>query len=135
MKIVKVMFTNYIVNMQETSEKVYYYRCEFDSIKPSNMVVVYSNNKQLGIGTVLAVYDDTFENAGIANRATAYVVSIIDISAIVAREEAKARREYLTKKLEEKRAAMEDLLIYKALAAEDAEAAAMLTELKQLEIK
>jgi len=118
-------------NTPEGLVQSYAFKNTNPNIKEGDFVVVNSRNG-LGIGIVVQVIEDTFENAEIVNKATNYVVDKFSVDSIRAVKEAEERRKYLKLKLEEKKAKMEDYIIYKAIANEDAEAAKMLEELKAL---
>lgn len=135
-----IALVKYTGNYRETVDKLsdiekeldaYSFRNEIADLKEGDFVVVQSKNG-LGIGLVTRLLDNTFENSGYANKATAYTVDKVDVTSLIAREEAKARRVWLERELKRKKAEMEDVLIFKVLADSDPEAAKMLEELKQL---
>jgi len=133
-KLVRVNFTADIQESVDSTDisiaKDYVYKCDIN-VNKGELVVVNSRNG-LGIAIVNKVFEDTFENANLANKAKSWVVDVIDISRELGRLAAEERRDYLKAKLQEKKNMMEDYLIYKAIASEDSEAAAMLEELKRL---
>lgn len=96
-----------------------------------SMVVVKSANG-FGLAYVKEVYANTFENAEIANKATAWVVDKVDLTDYNQRTQEEQRRKWLIKQLNEKKSKMQDVIIYEALAERDIEAKKLLDELKLL---
>ena len=104
-------------------------------VKKGDLLVVESRE---GLQLVRATIDSyerdlTPEIVTKANRAKAWVVNYVDETKHNLRKEATQRREFLKQQLEERKAAMEEIAIYKMLADSDPEAAKLLNELQDID--
>ena len=98
------------------------------------LVVVDSSNG-LGLGRVVKVYDkDIKDKEAIAryNKATAWIVNIVNTTAQDMRKDSSERKEFILKELAERKEQMEEIAIFEMLAKTDPEAGKLLEELKEL---
>ncbi len=95
-------------------------------------LVVYHSHKGMGIGTVKKAFINNFENAEEISKATAWIVNVVDQTDHLNRVKATAKREYILKQLEERKAAMEASQVYELLGSVDPIAKKLLKQLKKL---
>jgi len=96
--------------------------------------VVVDSKNGMGIGVITNIYslELSQDNMEAANRATAWVVDIINMKAHIKRIEATERRKFIIAELEERKKAIEEKAVYQMLAATDPTAAKLLKELDRL---
>lgn len=115
------------------SYTVYHYRTPKElEVKEGDFVVVMSSSG-LGIGYVVGVLENKFENASKANEATAWVITPVDLSTHQLRVEAEEKKEYIKTQLEEERRKYEDIAVYKMMAKDNPKAKALLDSLAKLQ--
>jgi len=114
--------------------KKYFFKTTIDSLKPGDYVIVDAKTG-LNIVEVVRVYRRSLysESINAFNRAKAWVVDKINMEEHNKRIEATQRKKFIVTQLKERREQMEEIAIYKMLAKQDKEAAALLDELQQLE--
>lgn len=125
-----------VVSAVGMSDPLYigFYKIDADIKVEKDDLIVVETGYGLEIVTVIEFYERSLEveTMKIFNNAIAWVVDKIDESRQKQRREATERRKFITKQLEEKKEAMEEIAIYKMLAESDPDAAKLLEELKQL---
>jgi len=118
----------------ELSLSTYYFKTSIKALAVGDLVVVESKQ---GLGLVRVVATpierslDT-EIIGKFNQAKAWVVNKVDTAMHDQRREATERKKFIMEQLAERREAMEEVAIYKILAASDPDAAKLLEELEGL---
>jgi len=145
-KKVKTMRTNKDVNFIGGQYKVvkvcyldsplseYNFKVDVDTeVEKDNLLVVESTNGY-GLVTVVEVLANNIDNAEEVNKATAWVVSKVDITRQEARKEATRQRAYIIKQLEERKKAVESVNMYALLAEADPEAKKLLADLKKIDL-
>lgn len=108
------------------TDKAYEYACYDSSIEVNDCVVVKSAHHGLGIGVV----SNFTENVG--QDIIREIVCKADFSAYKARIAARKRRDEIRKQMARRAAQMQEIAMYKLLAAEDAEMATLVKEYSEL---
>jgi acetolactate synthase small subunit len=93
-------------------------------------LVVVDSDGTFKLAKVVAVFEDHFTNAQKVNKATKWVVDVVNLTAYNARRMADESLTYAKNRLEEKKKALEQVSIYEYLAKTDPEAEALLRIMK-----
>lgn len=105
--------------------KQYEYLTEYD-VKKGDVAIVESPSDGLVTVDIVSVTE------GAAGKATKYLVQIVDTSDYVAAAARRAKRADIVRQLDIKKRQVEELQVYKWLADNDSEAAALLKQLQTL---
>ena len=125
--------TDDVTNMD--LDDAYYFKTSVINLVVNDMVVVEDTNGYKLMKVTQPPLAKTLESKTIKkfNKATAWVVDKVDMAIHQHRIDSTDRKEFILKQLEEKKAQMEEVAIYKMLADQDADAALLLAELTTLE--
>ena len=112
--------------------KEYCYKTDIPGLVEGDHVVVKTKDSILKIVRVTGCIENTFENAEAVNLATSWIVDVIDMKSHNKRQENAERLKYVKSQLEERKAQMEETVMYELLAKSDPAAKALLEEFKTL---
>lgn len=109
---------------------LYSYKCPVGLNPTAGGLVVVDADGTFKLAKVVAVFEDHYTNAQKVNKATKWVVDVVDLSAYNTRRMADESLTYAKNRLEEKKKAFEQVQIYEYLAKTDPEAKALLNIMK-----
>lgn len=126
----KIVGVSYNIEGPLLSE--YYFKADIDLDTKQNDLVVIEDEDEYKLVRVIAIYENNINNKEKVAQAKAWVVDVVDTSAQDARREATKRRAYIIQQLEERRAQVETINMYRLIAESDPEAAKLVKELESL---
>lgn len=113
---------------EQNDTRVYRYALYDRSIKPDDICVVKSAHHGFGIARVISIEDKTDE------KITREIVCKCDFGAYEVREHHRKRKEELKRKMAARAAALQEIALYRMMAAEDDSMAALMQEFEELEV-